>query len=229
MYLQFLNSYNVYKWGKMHGFSFLERTEPCIFASPDSMEHAKMTLSKLQGRKLFAVIGASLEAKILPAESWIKIIAPLINEGFSIVLNGFGEKENNLAKRIIEGIDVSAREKVLNLVGELNFVQMSGVALSCDIAVGNDSGPLHLAALGGIPTIGISDYILSKDIGYSMRWFYPITAYNKPLGNLKNRHRSQSAIASIPPEIVVNKVREIMLYGDEFFAYGCNSCCSFCL
>ena len=208
-YFQFINKYNVYDWGKGHGLDFHDRSEPCIFAPKESIENAKVILRKLPGKKIFAVIGASLEAKMLPVENWIRILLPLINDGCSAVLNGYGEKENKMAECIINGIGANNSDKALNLVGKLNFVQMSGVALSCDIALGNDSGPLHLAALGGIPTIGISDYILSKKTGYSMPWFFPITAYNKPLGNLKNRHRSQSAIAGISPEIIVNKIREL--------------------
>ena len=209
-YFQFINDYNVYDWGEAHGFSFFDRSEPCIFASPDNMENASKILHNLRGKRIFTVIGASLEAKILPAENWVKILMPLITDGWNVVLIGHGEKENNIAMRIIDGIGIKSAEKVLNLVGKLNFAQMPGIALSCNIAVGNDSGPLHVPALGGIPTVGISDYILPQKIGYSMPWFFPITAYNKPLGNLKNRHRSQLAIASIPTEIIVNKIREII-------------------
>ncbi|MCL1941110.1 MAG: glycosyltransferase family 9 protein [Synergistaceae bacterium] len=208
-YFQFINSCNVYDWGAAHGFSFYDRNEPCIVAPADSMENASKVLHDLPGKKIFAVIGAGLEAKILPAENWIKILPPLISDGWSVVLNGHGEEENELAARIIDGIGAKNAEKVLNLAGKLDFVQMSGVALSCDIAVGNDSGPLHIAALGGIPAIGIFDYIPSPKFGYSMPWFTPITAYDKPLGNLKNRHRSRSAIANIPPEVIVNKIREL--------------------
>jgi ADP-heptose:LPS heptosyltransferase len=208
-YFQFINHCNVYEWGKKHGFSFFDRSEPSVFATTDSMEYARSILCMLPGKRIFAVIGASLDAKILPAESWIKILLPLIDDGFSVILNGHGDKENSLAKRIIDGIGVKNAERVLNLVGKLNFVQMSGVALSCDIAVGNDSGPLHIASLGGIPTIGISDFILRKEIGYSMPWFHLITAYDINLGNMKNRHRSQSALVKIPTEIIVNKIREL--------------------
>ena len=209
-YFQFTNHCNVYDWGKKHGISFFDRSEPSVFATSDSMEYASNILCMLPGKKIFAVIGASLAAKILPAESWIKILPPLIDDGHSIILNGHGEKENDLAMRIIDGIGAKNAERVLNLVGKLNFVQMSGVALSCDIAVGNDSGPLHIAALGGIRTIGISDYILRKEIGYSMPWFHPITAFDANLGNLKNRHRSQSALVKIPTETIVNKIRELL-------------------
>ncbi|MCL1876291.1 MAG: glycosyltransferase family 9 protein [Synergistaceae bacterium] len=210
-YFQFINSYNVYDWGIKHGFSFNDRSEPCIFAAPGSMENASVILHDLRGKKIFAVIGASLEAKILPVENWIKILAPLVNDGWSAVLNGHGEKENEMAMQIVDGIGAESRNRVLNLVGKLNFAQMSGVALSCDIAVGNDSGPLHMAALGGIPTIGISDYILPKEVGYSMPWFTPITAYDKPLGKRKTRHRSRRALANIPTEDIINKIKIVAL------------------
>ena len=209
VYFPFINSCNVYTWGKEHGFSFFDRSEPCIFATPDSMENASKVLYNLSGKKIFVVIGSSLEAKILPPENWAKILTPLIADGWSAVLIGHGEKENNIAMRIIDGLGAKNADRALSLVGKLNFLQMSGVALLCDIAVGNDSGPLHIAALGGIPSVGISDYILPKEIGYSMPWFHPITAYNQPLGNLKNEHRSQSAIANIPIEIIVSKIREL--------------------
>ena len=51
-----------------------------------------------------------------------------------------------------------ASENVLNLVGALDFRKMSGVVHHCALALGNDTGPLHLAALTGVPAMGLFNH-----------------------------------------------------------------------
>jgi ADP-heptose:LPS heptosyltransferase len=91
------------------------------------------------------------------AEGWIGLLRPLAEEGWGIVLNGHGPAEEALGREV-ESALASRRENVLNLVGALDFKKMSGVALSCTLALGNDTGPLHLAALGGVPSMGLFNY-----------------------------------------------------------------------
>lgn len=209
-YFQFLNTQNIYKWTEEHGFSLYDRTTPSIFATKENLAKAEELLSNLPGKKIFAVIGSSGQHKVLPPENWEKIMLPLLDDGWGFVLNGHGELEGKMGERILELTKKSQNSRnVLNLVGKLNFLEMAGVAHSCSVAVGNDSGPLHLAALGGVPTLGIFDYEQTRDVGYLMPWFRTVTAYDQQLGNRKNRHRKQSSLATIPAKKILEKFYEL--------------------
>lgn len=45
--------------------------------------------------------------------------------------------------------------ETMSVVGKLNLSQTAALLLHCQLMIGNDSGPLHLAAALGIPTIGL--------------------------------------------------------------------------
>jgi len=97
------------------------------------------------------------------------------------VLNGYGPVEEAFGRKIESSL---ASANVLNLVGELDFKKMSGVALQCTLAIGNDTGPLHLAALGGVPTIGLFNHP-AKDSAQdllSVPWFQELCAEGRVKG-----------------------------------------------
>ncbi len=47
------------------------------------------------------------------------------------------------------------RSGVFSMVGRLGLKHLPLLMLACDLYVGNDSGPKHLAASLGVPTVGI--------------------------------------------------------------------------
>ena len=47
------------------------------------------------------------------------------------------------------------KERVFSLVGRVEIAHLPTIVAACDLFVGNDSGPKHLAAMLGVPTIGI--------------------------------------------------------------------------
>jgi ADP-heptose:LPS heptosyltransferase len=132
-----------------------DRSVPPIFVPSEDKDEARATLSSLPERKLFCVIGASMERKIWPAEEWINFLTPLAKQGWGIVLNGHGPVEQNIGDAIERAV---VSPNVLNLVGALNYKKMAGVVSQCSMAIGNDTGPLHLAALAGVPTLGLFNF-----------------------------------------------------------------------
>ena len=46
-------------------------------------------------------------------------------------------------------------ERLFSLVGQTSLRELPAVLRACDLYVGNDSGPKHMAAALGVPTIGI--------------------------------------------------------------------------
>ena len=56
---------------------------------------------------------------------------------------------------IIAEIQALMREKSSNIAGKTSLTQLASILQLCQLFIGNDSGPMHLAAAVGIPTIGL--------------------------------------------------------------------------
>ena len=56
---------------------------------------------------------------------------------------------------IIAEIQALMREKSFNIAGKTSLTQLASILQLCQLFIGNDSGPMHLAAAVGIPTIGL--------------------------------------------------------------------------
>ena len=52
-------------------------------------------------------------------------------------------------------VAAAAGRKGVNAAGRLNLPQLAAMLARCDVLVSNDSGPLHIAAAVGTPTVGI--------------------------------------------------------------------------
>ncbi|MBQ0055875.1 MAG: hypothetical protein KBS54_07035, partial [Synergistaceae bacterium] len=200
--LPFLETANIYDWTKAHGINLFQRTEKSLFASEENIAFAKNILAPLQDKKkIFCVIGASSINKMWPTEHWIDFLKPLAEAGWGIVLNGYGPTEQAVADKIADALP---QTNTLNLVGKLNFVHMIGVASACQIAAGHDTGPLHLVALCGVPTVGIFDYIQPIEAGYNVPWLVFAVARAERLQTFYHKKRNANVLA----ELKVEKVRE---------------------
>jgi ADP-heptose:LPS heptosyltransferase/GT2 family glycosyltransferase len=80
------------------------------------------------------------------------LIDLLAGEGLNTVLVG-GPDEQGVAQEVMSR--VAAQENVVSLVGAVKLNELADVMQACVIFVGNNSGPKHLAASLGVPTIGI--------------------------------------------------------------------------
>ena len=56
---------------------------------------------------------------------------------------------------IITEIQQLMQRASINIAGETTLTQLASILLSCNVFIGNDSGPMHLAAAVGTPTIGL--------------------------------------------------------------------------
>ena len=152
---KFFHHMSVERFSRLCDVNINDRSLPSVFAAEEDRHTAVKLLAGLPERRLFAVIGASKVEKRWPEKGWIEFLRPLVNEGWGVVLNGHGPREEKIGRHIESAL---ASRNVLNLVGALDFAKMSGVISHCTLAIGNDTGPLHLAALGGVPTIGLFNH-----------------------------------------------------------------------
>ena len=88
-----------------------------------------------------------------PAAHFAALIDLLVAEhGVRVVLIGVGEEA-----RIAEDVaaQVARPEALISLLGKVPLGDLPVVLRACRLYVGNDSGPKHLAASLGVPTLGI--------------------------------------------------------------------------
>jgi ADP-heptose:LPS heptosyltransferase len=126
-----------------------------------------------------------------------------------VVLNGHGDFEAGVAGEIEAEF---GGMPVLNLVGRLPFLLMTAVAQACTVAVGNDTGPLHLAALAGTSTLGFFGVTDAYKAGYRMPWFRDVKV-TCPQRGCWNYHCPVDCLADISPEQALLAFREFLASG----------------
>lgn len=161
----------LWDWFDSNQCDIRKRESVSIFSPEPALLFARKILSNLPEKKIFCIIGAGWKEKMWPVNYWCEFLQKLLAEGWGVVLNGYGKFEEEFAGKVESEID---NPNVLNLVSKLDFCNMAGVASQCSIAVGNDTGPLHLAALEGVPTLGIFGGTSSEMMGLLMPWFRSI-------------------------------------------------------
>jgi ADP-heptose:LPS heptosyltransferase len=147
---------------------FQNRDIKSIFTSEEDRKKASEMLSGLPQKKLFAIIGASNPKKCWPVRYWIDFLSSLAAEGWGIILDGHSKEEEQTAREIEEAV---SSPSVLNLVWKTSFPMMAAVAEASTCAAGNDTGPLHLAALAGTPTLGFFGVTDARHVNFRMPWF----------------------------------------------------------
>ena len=99
-----------------------------------------------------------------PVERYAELAGLLRAKGLDIVILG-GPQESALARQIQKTVG-QARD----LTGRTDFAQIAVLGAKAALAVGNDTGPLHLIAAAGAPTIalfsGASDPLLTAPRGH---------------------------------------------------------------
>jgi len=136
---------------------------------PDlSMVAADLSMFALPPRFALLVPGGSAHrlAKRWPAARYRELAERLRGMGLASVLIG-AEAENGVLEQIAAG-----RRDVVNLCGATSFAQIAALARYAVLAVGNDTGPVHLVATAGCPTVvlfsGASDPALTAPRGPSV-------------------------------------------------------------
>jgi ADP-heptose:LPS heptosyltransferase len=88
-----------------------------------------------------------------PAEYFASVIDLLIEQDATNVLLIGGPDEAELAAEVLRL--VVHRQNVVSLVGRTSLGELRGLLRACALYLGNNSGPKHIAAALGVPTIGI--------------------------------------------------------------------------
>jgi ADP-heptose:LPS heptosyltransferase len=87
-------------------------------------------------------------AKRWPAERFGALAAALLGQGITPAVLGHGEDEAGLAATIL-----AAAPGAVSLVGRTSFGDIAELARGAALAVGNDTGPMHIAVAAGAPAV----------------------------------------------------------------------------
>lgn len=105
----------------------------------------------LTGPYALLIPGASptREAKRWPAERYAALAGFLADQGLEpAVIGGPAEAELSATLCALE-------PRIRNLVGKTDFFQIIALGAGASLAVGNDTGPMHLASLAGAPGVAL--------------------------------------------------------------------------
>ena len=104
----------------------------------------------LEGRSVILQPGASRPYKELPTTALISVVRAVQARGERVALVG-GPEEADAADKFAAAAIVPC----LNLVGKTTLRETMGVLASARIAIGSDTGVMHLAAAVGCPTVTV--------------------------------------------------------------------------
>lgn len=112
------------------------------------------------------------------------------------------------------GAQLPASERIIDLCGKLSIRQLIGMFGKSDLLVTNDSGPLHIAMIAGLPTIsffGPETPCLYGPIGEGHHVFYA-DLYCSPCLNIYNSKithcRDNVCLKNIGPDTVLKLIEE---------------------
>jgi predicted lipopolysaccharide heptosyltransferase III len=127
--------------------------------SPEDDEAAARLLGEMTGegssnrstRLVMLQPGARYWFKAWPVERFAELAGRLAGQHGCTVLIGGDAKERDLA----ETIRVKAMTAAIPLAGRLTLLQYAAVLKRCALFVGNDNGPMHMAAALGVPVVAL--------------------------------------------------------------------------
>ncbi|HMO16504.1 MAG TPA: glycosyltransferase family 9 protein [Oligoflexia bacterium] len=193
--------------------SELKRVEEILIsASRDS----EVSVPSPDKRVLF-FIGSTWESREWPSSHYANLALALFRElGMSSIIIGAGSDKKRALEIMSEAKSLyslsSLPFSVIDLTGKSNLVDLKALAHVSRIAVGSDSGPMHIASATGLPVISL--------------WGPTNPMRSTPYGNLKNALQSPVGCApcylkkcpglggiclsGITPDVVMIKVKTLV-------------------
>lgn len=177
---------------------------------------AQALLAEAQGEgpTVGCIVGASTPEKTWPRTRWVALAGILKGNGIRVVLLG-GPAEKEVADQIVK----EAKGAVaLNLVGRTPLTTLASVMAQCDVVVGGDSGPTHLAVGVGASVVGL--YGVTDPVRTGPHWgsapsiTLDFATADAPPENRRARHPTLTDGLSRIPADAVAEAAEKLLRGE---------------
>lgn len=161
----------------------------------DRLEWVKTDLERFRLPENYALIvpGSSPQhpGKRWPATHYHDLVYHLIAHQITPIIIG-GKNETNLAQEIAAG-----NNTVINLCGQTQMNDLPELARGAYIAIGNDTGPMHVFAATGCQTITLFDMQFSNPIRHQ-----PLGAHSQAI--------SVPDLAQLSPKRVIDQMQVVL-------------------
>jgi lipopolysaccharide heptosyltransferase I len=114
----------------------------------------RVAAEALGGAYVAVVPGARWDTKRWPIERYAEVVRKMLDSGERVVLLGSPD-EAGLCGEIASSLNPAQAANLVNFAGNTNLVTLIGLLSRARLVMGNDSGPLHVAAALGVPVIGL--------------------------------------------------------------------------
>lgn len=179
---------------------------PQLYLSPADLEMASGLLPP--GRRYVAFhLGAGFATKCLPADRFAEAAAAVRSrDAIPVIVGGPGDATLEAEFKAAYG------GPLIDLVGRLTVKQTAAVLGRCDLFVGNDSGPMHLAAAAGTPVVAAFG---PSDAGAYHPWGVPYRIVQmdlecRPCDFVNCEHAENVCMTGIRPEQMAEACIEML-------------------
>lgn len=126
-----------------------QHTQPRIYTSAaDRKKAADFLVDHAIGK--FAIIHAGARRSLRKWNGYPQLAVYLKQRGFDLIFTG---DKTELAE--IKNLQQHIPFETYSIAGLFNLTELSALASLCNLFVGNESGPLHIAAVSGAPSLGL--------------------------------------------------------------------------
>jgi ADP-heptose:LPS heptosyltransferase len=124
-----------------------------LWLAPEDEAFAEATLAaRSAGARLVAFgVGAGARKRRWPVSRFVEVGRRLCGEGPTRIVVVGGAEDGLAAEKLERELGIA----VINLTGKATLRQTAATLKRCDLFIGNDAGPMHLAAAAGVPVIEI--------------------------------------------------------------------------
>ncbi|WP_433128626.1 glycosyltransferase family 9 protein [Micromonospora sp. CA-240977] len=123
---------------------------PTLAVTDADRAEAAQVLGPADRQRVALHPGASDTRRRWPAERFAEVARELHDDGYEVLVTGT-PAEQELVDRVVAAAGAPVRPQV----GTLSLGGLAACYADCALVISNDTGPLHLAAAVGAPTVGI--------------------------------------------------------------------------
>lgn len=171
---------------------------------------------KLDVRKTIGIVpggaknpGQQMAIRRWPVEGFAAVARALAKEGWQIVLIGRSPGDDDVLPAMLQAVP-----DAVNAIGTTTIQQSAALMERCKVIVCNDSGPMHIAAAVGTPTVsvfGATDPHRKAPRGAKHLWVWkPIDCVRAEMFGGYTEPRLLKNILKVKPEHVLKAVHKLV-------------------
>ncbi len=100
-------------------------------------------------------VAESAKSRMWPLLRYARVIEHVVNKMNGKVVLAGTEADLPILNELLDLLDKGTRKKVVLSAGKLTLKQSFALIGKCRVFVSNDTGPMHIAAAMGVPTVGL--------------------------------------------------------------------------